>query len=64
MPTYKFWCTVCNAEREVMQPHSAPGPFCARCEDEGTQSYPVRMVRIPSVSNFIMRGFSAGNGYS
>lgn len=64
MPTYRFWCMICNAEREVVQPYNAAPPWCAACESEGAQPYPVRMVRQPSAPAFSVKGFNAKNGYS
>lgn len=64
MPTYRFWCPVCNAEREKIQPYSACPPYCNECEDDGSQNYPTRMIRIASAPAFTVKGFNAKNGYS
>lgn len=61
MPTYRFWCPVCNAEIERMQPYAFPPPDCPTCADNGDL---IQTHRIPSAPNFAVQGFNAKNGYS
>lgn len=64
MPVYVFQCPVCDSTKEVLQSYQDEAPDCTECAHEGTQSYWVKMVRVPASSNFVVHGFKASNGYS
>lgn len=54
MPLYNFKCPKCGAEREVLQKHSDPDPFCHVCE-----TIMEKVVSAPSGFQFKGKGFYA-----
>ena len=62
MALYDFTCSKCGAEYpDVRIAHSklhAYSPACDQCHSIGT------LQRVPAASSFVVKGFSAKNGYS
>lgn len=66
MPVYKYKCTECGEEKEVICKHeerpdviSCPTHWRKTPQDER-----MTMVLVPSFANFVVNGFNYKNGYS
>jgi len=56
MPLYEFECTECGYVEEKMTGFKITVLPCSKCKGKA--------VRIMSVSNFVIKGYSESNGYS
>jgi putative FmdB family regulatory protein len=61
MPLYSYKCDTCNHEMDLMTLSArrglSPGSVCPQC-------HVGELVKVPAASNFVVKGFSAKNGYS
>ena len=57
MPIYEFECANCGRKSELFAPMNGPIPRCPYCNKD-------KLVKIPSISNFRIDGYSEKNGYS
>lgn len=58
MPIYEYVCRKCGEQFDAVQPNPAPCPPCPQCGEEEN------IDRKMGAPNFVVRGYSAKNGYS